>query len=248
MTNSPFLPTAEQLLRSPSTLMARIHGGREDLRPLPAQLAAISVIGFAAFGFLLGLTHSPLSGLLAAPKLVLVGLGSLAVCLPAFHVYGRLLGNDGTPLQVVCEALAALAATGLTLLALCPVWLAFARLTDTHPFGYFHLMAGCVAFLILAGLRGSLVLSRSLAKQKRKLAHLICWTLLYGLVGIQSAWVMRPFVGRPGPDEGTVVLRPLERSAFDAAVRLAESNVNSAVGYEAIKQRGLPGRHGDEER
>src|SRR3712207_7865723 len=57
-----------------------------------ATLFRSALVGFGAFGFLLGFTRSPLAGLAAAPKLMLVGLGSLAVCLPALHVYGRLLG------------------------------------------------------------------------------------------------------------------------------------------------------------
>ena len=93
---SQLLTTVDLLLRRPLTLLERIREDGDDLRELPLHLTVIAVAGFAVFGFLLGLTHSPLWGLVAAPKLVLVGLGTAALCLPALYVYGRLLGNDGS--------------------------------------------------------------------------------------------------------------------------------------------------------
>jgi hypothetical protein len=226
-----FASTAETLLKYPSRLVARIEAGGERIRDLPVQLTLLAIFGFGAFGLVLGLTHSALAALLAAPKLVLVGLGSLAVCLPALYVYGRLLGNESTILQVVCEALTALATTGLTLVALCPAWLAFLFLVNHPPHGYFYVMLGSVAFLSLAGLRGIWVLWSALRDGRRSWMHLAAWTAIYGLVGLQSAWMLRPFVGTPHDvDEGFVVVRPLERTAFDAVNRLVVSGVNSASG------------------
>ncbi len=226
--SSGILRTAELLLRNPSAVLAEVQAGGPALRELPLRLAVCALLGFGAFGFLLGFTRSPLAGLAAAPKLMLVGLGSLAVCLPALHVYGRLLGARGSALQAVCEALVALATTGLTLLGLCPLWLAFANAVNQPPTGYFHIMLGSVAFLGLAALRGVWVLVGALRVQRRTVLHLLAWTALYGMVGVQMAWVVRPFVGTPGSP--TVAFRPLESSAFDAAATLWRSNVDSLTG------------------
>jgi hypothetical protein len=222
------LRTAELLLRSPSALLAQVQAGGPELRELPLRLAVCALVGFGAFGFLLGFTRSPLAGLAAAPKLMLVSLGSLAVCLPALHVYGRLLGARISALQAVCEALVALATTGLTLLGLCPVWLAFSNAVNHPPTGYFHVMLGSVGFLGVAALRGVWVLVKALRLQGRTVLHLLAWTALYGMVGVQMAWVVRPFVGNPGSP--TVAIRPLESSAFDAAGTLLRSNVDSLTG------------------
>src|SRR5436309_1485323 len=119
------LATAELVLRRPSELLARISAGDDALRALPLPLATLALGGFGLFGFLVGFSRDPLSGALAAPKLMAVGVGSLAICVPALHVYGRLLGNEGRALQSVCEALLALAVSGMTLLGLAPVWLAY---------------------------------------------------------------------------------------------------------------------------
>jgi hypothetical protein len=239
MNNDPhpigFARTAEVLLKHPSRLIASIDSGGERIRELPLQLTILAVIGFASFGLVLGLTHSAQVALVASPKLVLVGLGSLAVCLPALYVYGRLLGNDSTLLQVVCEALTALATTGLTLVALCPVWLAYLSLVNRPPYGYFYVMIGSVVFLSLAGLRGVWVLFRALCAANRAWMHLAAWAAIYGLVGLQGSWILRPFVGTPHDvPEGFVMVRPLERTAFDSVHRLVVSGVNSAAGYTVL--------------
>lgn len=226
--SSPLLRTAEALLRDPSAVLAQVQAGGPGLRELPLRLTLCALAGFGVFGFLLGFTRSPLAGLAAAPKLMLVGLGSLAVCLPALQVYGRLLGARISALQVVCEALVALATTGLTLLGLAPVWLAFANTVNQPPTGYFHVMLGSLAFLGMAALRGIWVLVKALRVQGRTVLHLVAWTALYGMVGIQMAWVVRPFVGTPG--SSAAFLRPLEGSAFDAAATLWRSNVDSLKG------------------
>ncbi|MDC0712222.1 hypothetical protein POL68_27390 [Stigmatella sp. ncwal1] len=222
------LRTAELLLRNPSAVLAQVQAGGPELRELPLRLALCALAGFGAFGFLLGFTRSPLAGLAAAPKLMLVGLGSLAVCLPALHVYGRLLGARLNALQAVCEALVALGTTGLTLLGLCPVWLVFANIVNHPPTGYFHVMLGSLVFLGLAALRGIGVLVGALRLQGRTVLHLLAWTALYGMVGMQMAWVVRPFVGTPGSP--TVAFRPLESSAFDAATTLLRSNLDALDG------------------
>jgi hypothetical protein len=222
------LRTAELLLRNPSAVLSEVQAGGPGLRELPLRLAVCALVGFGAFGFLLGFTRSPLAGLAAAPKLMLVGLGSLAVCLPALHVYGRLLGARLSPLQAVCEALVALGTTGLTLLGLCPVWLVFANTVNHPPTGYFHIMLGSLAFLGFAALRGTWVLVEALRLQGRTVLHLLAWTALYGMVGLQMAWVVRPFVGTPGSP--TAAFRPLESSAFDAASTLLRSNLDSLEG------------------
>jgi hypothetical protein len=226
--SASILRTAEILLRNPSAVLAQVQAGGPELRDLPLRLTVCALAGFGVFGFLLGFTRSPLTGLAAAPKLMLVGLGSLAVCLPALHVYGRLLGARISALQAVCEALVALATTGLTLLGLAPVWLAFANTVNHPPTGYFHIMLGSLGFLGVAALRGVWVLTKALRSQSRTVIHLLAWTALYGMVGVQMAWVVRPFVGNPG--SATVVIRPLESSAFDAAATLWRSNVDTFTG------------------
>jgi hypothetical protein len=89
-------------------------------------------------------------------------------------------------------------------------------------------MLGSLAFLGLAALRGVWVLVKALRLQRRTVLHLLAWTALYGMVGVQMAWVVRPFVGTPGSP--AVAYRPLESSAFDAAATLWRSNVDSLTG------------------
>jgi len=215
------LRTAELLLRNPRMLLSRIHEGGEAARELPMQLVLLAGLGFACYGLILGLAHSPLMGLLAGPKLVFVGLGSLAICLPALHVFGKLLGNRARLSQGVGESLTAVATTGMTLLALCPVLLAFLKLVESTQGRYQYTVLGAAALLGFACLRGIWILYLALRDERRPTVHLAAWTLIFGLVGVQCAWVARPFVGAPTPDDHVQFLRPLEGTAFDALYRAA---------------------------
>ena len=225
-----FFETVDLLLRNPSGVLTRVHRG-SDVRDLPLQLTLISAAGLGAFGLMFGLSRSMLWGLIAAPKLVLVALGTVALCLPALYVCGRLMGSNSSPIEVVCEVLVAMASAALTLIALCPVWLVFAGLAGRSPWGYFHVMLGAVALLGLAGARGAWILMRGLLANGRPVAHLTMWMLLYAAVGIQAAWVTRPFVGNPASRDGNAIFRPLEGSAFDATRTLIESNLDVLNGH-----------------
>jgi hypothetical protein len=37
-----------------------------------------------------------------------------------------------------------------------------------------------------------------IARQPRHRLLLVCWLVLYAFVGVQMAWVLRPFIGSPG--------------------------------------------------
>ncbi|HEY3445369.1 MAG TPA: hypothetical protein VGK67_03350 [Myxococcales bacterium] len=224
------LQTAELLLRTPDKLLDQVHEGGAATRELPARLILLSAIGFGAYGFIVGLARSPLQGLLAAPKLVFVALGSLVICLPALHVYGRLLGSKARLDEAVGEALTAIATAGMTLLALCPVLLVFTRIIAPTLGVYLYTILGAAALLAFACLRGIFVLFRAMRRGDRPAFHLLAWTALFGLVGLQCAWLVRPFIGAPSATPQALVLtRPLERTAFDALQRTASSAIETAL-------------------
>lgn len=220
------LHTAETLLRQPEKLLARMPEASRQLTP---QLVLLAALGFGAYGFVVGLARSPLMGVLAAPKLVFVALGSLAVCLPALHVWGRLLGSRARLPEAIGEALTAIATAGMTLLALCPLLLVFNWLVAPTLGVYLYSVLGAAALLAFACLRGVWVLFGAMRRQARPAGHLLVWSALFGLVGLQCAWLVRPFVGAPGEPGRVVLFRPLERTAFDALERTAVRAVQTAL-------------------
>ena len=170
----------------------------------------------------------------ALPAAVLLSWG---VCLPALYILWAAKQREVGIAHCMSATAEAIATTGMTLLALCPVWLAYAHLVGGPPNAYFHVMLGAVAFLAFAGVRGTAVLLGALRLQKRAALHLAAWTLLYGMVGLQAAWMLRPFVGTPTDTSGKLALfRPLDRSAFDATWNLFGSNVNSLTGQRTLRQ------------
>ncbi len=232
--------TVEMLLRNPRSLLAMIREGADDGRELTLQLIVLSALGFGAFGFVVGLTHSAWMGLLAAPKLIFVGLGSFVVCLPALYVYGRFLGNRSSVQAVVGEALTAIATAGMTLLALCPVLLVYQQLAARTLGGYLYSVIGAAVLISFACLRGISVLLSAFREAGRPVLHLFAWTLLFGLVGMQCAWIVRPFVGTPTGE--LTLLRPLERTAFDSVYRTTTSAIETA--FSPRQAPSGPRRHG----
>jgi hypothetical protein len=89
------------------------------------------------------------------------------------------------------------------LFSLAPITLFFLLSSSQYPF--FKLLN--VAFFGLAGLLGVVFLSQGLrivtestGKEGTNTRRMIffLWVLLYGFVGSQMAWTLRPFMGEPG--------------------------------------------------
>lgn len=130
-------------------------------------------------------------------------LMTLVVTLPSLYVFSALHGSrlrfkDTLRLLLVCIGvnLAVLASFG-------PVTAFFTASTDSYPF----MIVLNVIFFTIAGVIGLGILRRAMEPLfskveggKRDPGRTVfgIWTFLYGVVGAQMAWIMRPFVGAPG--------------------------------------------------
>ncbi len=129
----------------------------------------------------------PLQMLVSALKLPLLLLASALVCLPALYAMcaaWRLSFRDA--LLAVGASQAALA---VTLAAFAPLLLVFYGSIGAYPQA---LLGNGVCFLV-ATVVAHVVLRRRLAHAGARRA----WTMLYGFVAVQAAWVLRPFIGDP---------------------------------------------------
>ncbi len=98
--------------------------------------------------------------------------------------------------------LSAIAMTGIVLLAFVPVSLFF--LITTSQYQFYKVLN--VAFIAIAGVIGVRQLVQGMkfltfenrrgARARERLLTL--WIVLYGFVGTQLAWTLRPFFGAPG--------------------------------------------------
>ncbi len=218
------------LLRDPAGVAARCH--REERLPsLAAASLAATVAGAAAFGGVLGSFRGGAQIFAGAAKVPLALVATLAIAVPAFYVLASALGRMWSMRTVVALALSAAGRSSLVLLAAAPaLWLAVSSGLSYHA-------AAVVASLAyaLGGLAALSILLRGLDGGASKLPTALAFVAVFFAIGGQTAWILRPYLGRP--TLATVpFIRASEGSFADAVVKSARS----AVGiYDAVQEEWL---------
>jgi hypothetical protein len=154
----------------------------------------------------------------SALKLPLALLTTLVVCVPAFHALS--IGFGGKPRFTTTAALTLTAAAraALVLVGLAPVlWLAVDRGLGYHASVFLaslmYLVSGLAAVgIVLRGLGGSI---------RSWVTAAACALVFFGVLG-QTAWMLRPFFGRPS-QESIPFVRAREGGFADAVVTTGRS-------------------------
>lgn len=178
------------------------------LRPAPAPAGTARTATLVVlFGLLYGAVMGSFGGigldrleqiLYSALKVPILFLATFAICLPSFFVLNTLLGLRRDFAEVARALVGTQAALTVVLSALAPytaLWyLSFANYQWAQLFnGLMFALASAAAQVVLWRLYRPLV-----ARHRRHRALAFGWLALYVFVGIQMAWVLRPFVGHPG--------------------------------------------------
>jgi len=192
----------ETILRQRGQFFAEIRQGVGLQEKIRAMLVS-SVAFLAAYGAVLGSTHSLLQAFSSAAKLPLLFLVTMLICLPTLYIFSLLFGSNQRLNQVLALVLAAITVISVLMLSFASITFFF--MITTSGYQFFKLLN--VFFFALAGLVGMLFLSRGMqavsaakdapGKFKRSVV-LYLWMLLYAFVGSQMAWTLRPFIGYPG--------------------------------------------------
>ena len=175
-----------------------VVAGIELGRKLRFSLATLVVLG-GLYGGVAGAYSGPLQAMAAAAKLPFLFLATFAVCFPAFYVVQVLVGSRLRLLQVVVLVTSALALITVVLAAFIPVP-AFFLITGANYY-FQHLLH--IALVGAAGIFGMYALHDGLAMicerrgvyPRKALTIMRLWAVLFGFVGIQMAWNLRPFLG-----------------------------------------------------
>ena len=192
------LRRADEVLRS--------GGASADATPLmrsPLQHLALLVVFGLFYGAVMGSFGGVTGGRALQPlysglKVPLLLVVTFALSLPSFFILNTLLGvRDDFP--VVLRGLAATqAALTIVLASLAPVtafW--YASSGD-----YRQALAFNAAVFAASSVAAQFLLRRwyrpLVARNPRHRALVRAWLAIYAFVGIQTAWVLRPFVGHPG--------------------------------------------------
>ncbi len=200
----------EPLILTPESLFTRQKDlcdetvAMSDLRPKQLRLALIAVGGFALYGFQMGASASFAQMISSAIKVPLLFFLTLAITLPALHFVGLHVGSRIRFNQTLIVMFTGLATTAILAASLAPIALFFQLSGSNYSF-MLLMHSGFMAFSAIAGLstvaRSMHYLSKR-AQEDGKSSFVqgsdIClpiWMLLYGFVGTQLAWTLKPFVG-----------------------------------------------------
>jgi hypothetical protein len=205
------------LLREPGDVAERCERS-EGLRRLAVTSLACLVVGAAVFGGVVGSFRGGMQIGYSAIKLPLALLTTLVVAVPAFFALTIGFGGRTTFRGVAALSLAASARGALVLIGCAPVlWLAVDRGLAYHASvmlaTVMYLASGLAALgIVLRGLDGSF---------RAVVTSAACALVFFGVLG-QTAWMLRPFFGRPSQTTIPFV-RPPEGTLADALVTSSKS-------------------------
>jgi len=189
----------ERILRARGSFFDEIREGENLTRKIRNMLIG-AVLFFAIYGAVLGISSSLLQALASAIKLPILYLITLAICLPTLHFFNLLFGSRLTLSQTFALIMTAIAVTAVLTLSFAPIALFFWLTAPSYNF-YKLLNVGILTITGLAGLsflwQGMRHVHKAEGMGVRNLI-LWVWIFIYGFVGTQMAWTLRPFFGAPG--------------------------------------------------
>jgi hypothetical protein len=225
----------DELLRSPKDSAHRAVLGR-DLEPLVLAALAAILVGSGIFGCVLATSRGGTQLFFSAVKLPLALLGTLVLVVPAFYAIAASLGRALPFRGAIGLVLTGAARAALVLVAFTPVmWLAL-----DAGLGYHDGVLLAVLFYGLAGMSALRLILHGMGADLRGLLILGCFACVMAPVGAQTAWMLRPFFGRPA-EAHVPFFRPRESSFLDAVAKSARS---SAGIYDEVERATDPRRRG----
>ena len=205
------------LLRDRSNFLSEIENHKYIDRKIFSLLVSSSLF-LALYGAILGSTHGAMQIISAAIKLPALYLLTLLICLPTLYFMDVVLGSKQTFGQYVALLLASVSMMSVMLFGLAPVTLFFRLSIDDY---WFFLLLN-IAFLGFTGIVGikffhssmiNLIDKEKLGQAAKNRYKLIAgWLFLFGFVGSQLGWTLRPFVGTP--EEPFALFREIESNFY----------------------------------
>jgi hypothetical protein len=195
------------LLRRRDAFFEEIFDGRQVHQRVKWYLMAIVLLsgfyGLAMGG--VGILDTPQKALLqmvtSAVKVPILYVCSVAICFPVLYIVLVLMGARLTFVQTLSLILLALTLNSVLLASCAPILIFFMVTGSDYNFlKLLHVAAfafsGCWAMMALwQGLRTMCEKSDLYPRQAIKILQL--WIFIFGFVGTQMAWSLRPFVGSP---------------------------------------------------
>ena len=229
----------ERILRDREGIWEQIKS-EYRLNVLIGQMIASATAALACYGMVLGFSNGPLQALASAIKLPVLFFLTLAICLPTLYLFNLLFGARLSVRQALALVLVAMTVTAVLTLAFAPISLFF--LITAPSYDFFKLLNVAIMILtgvvgigfLLGGMRSlnkpagtepavelaaapppveaQPVEAPPAAERPVSMGLLYIWIVLYGFVGTQLAWTLRPFFG--DPDAPFQIFRPIESNFY----------------------------------
>ena len=193
--------TLMEFLRDRSKFLENLRNGKYIEKYIIA-FAVCSSLFFGLYGGILGSFSGGWQTISSAIKLPALYLLTLLVCLPALFFFDVVCGSKRTFWQYCCLLLASMSAISVMLFGFAPISLFF-RLS-MNDYNFFKLLN--VVILIISSFVGIQFFYRGMLfindiegiHSKRRNISVKAWLVLYGFVGSQLGWTLRPIFGSPG--------------------------------------------------
>jgi hypothetical protein len=160
--------------------------------------------------------------LFSAIKVPLLLCATTILCLPAFFVLNTIAGLRDDFGHAVRAIVAGQAVLSIALAAMAPMTAWWYASASSYTVA---LLYNGIVFAI-ATLAGHLTMMRYyrplIVRQPAHRGALVGWGVTYSFVGIQTAWMLRPFVGAPGLDVGFFRSEPFSNAYVFVAGMVAD--------------------------
>lgn len=163
------------------------RGEENNLKKIISLIWIIFIFS-GIYGLALGYFVGGLQMLYVLIKLPLLFISALLISFLTSYLLNLLLSSKQSAATVLINALSCLAITSLCLASLAPVLWFMIIVPNKHDV----IVLLNVLFFGIAGLMGAIFFYRS--SRRKKIGFLI-WLFLYGVVALQLAWLLRPWVG-----------------------------------------------------
>ena len=212
-----------QLLRDREVFLLEINKSKNLDRKIISLLFSSSLF-FALYGAIIGSNHSWLQMASSAFKLPALYLLTLLICIPTLYFLDVILGSKRTFIQYITLLLASMSLISVMLFGFAPISLFF-RLS-VNDYYFFQLLN--ITIFGLTGVIGVKFFYEAMlslipgdkedkpVKNRRKLIKY--WLFLYGFVGSQLGWTLRPFFGMP--NEPFALYRDIESNFYIQVLKI----------------------------
>ncbi len=228
--SSSLLALTGVLLRNPESLAGSENelDTQARLIELAPKLLALTLIGGAAFGMVVGSYRGSIQVIYAGMKAPLLLLLPMLIGLPALRAFLAACELRLSWSRLALASLLAVARTAVLAASTSPVlWLYLSLTPDYH-----RAVLAMAGVLVMVGAPGLWTLMANLPAggRNRALAHASA-LVVFGVLLAQTGWLLRPFVARPRAE--VTLFRPIEANVFSSLQATQRAAQGRFDGWEA---------------